>query len=139
MPWLMFFQKSLWFIPQCDDGSLSVIVVFIVFRINSYSLEAIKNLKSDKSCDQICEHDRKWPQISISNITFSSVVGQIWISLDSVFSGYHGEKAMIFYEFYGLKNAGAPFQHHKADCMKHLCNTACIVNPFVGEVWSQSW
>ncbi len=52
--------------PQCDDGFLSLIVVFylvgglrLVFRVNSYSLEAIKNIKSDKSCDQIGEHDRK--------------------------------------------------------------------------------
>ncbi len=47
-------------------GFLSVIVVFylgwglgLVFRVNSFSLEAIKNLKPDKSCDQIGERDRK--------------------------------------------------------------------------------
>ncbi len=41
MPWLMFFQKSLWFFPQCDDVFLSVIVVFYLVGGEDLYLELI--------------------------------------------------------------------------------------------------
>ncbi len=57
--------------PQCDDGFpgdcgfLLWLGALTWFEISCFSLEAIINLKYDKSHDQIGEHDRKWPQISI--------------------------------------------------------------------------
>ena len=62
----MLCEQSYGFFPQCDDGFfvndcgfLCCLRLRLEFRVNSYSLEAIINLKSDKSRDQIGERDRK--------------------------------------------------------------------------------
>jgi hypothetical protein len=56
---------------------------------------------------------------------FSPIKEKVWCALGPEFGCDAGKSAIIVRALYGLKNAGAAFHAHLADCMRHLSYTSC--------------
>ena len=54
---------------------------------------------------------------------------KIWTILGPEFGSDAGKSAIVVHALYGLKNAGASFRNHLADCMTHLGFTPCLDDP----------
>jgi Reverse transcriptase (RNA-dependent DNA polymerase) len=54
---------------------------------------------------------------------------KIWTKLGPEFGKDKGKKALITRALHGLKSAGASFNRHISDCMRHLGYTACKGDP----------
>ena len=55
--------------------------------------------------------------------------------LGSYFGTDAGKSTVIARALYGLKSAGASFQNHLADCMKHMEYMSCPADPYL---WTKS-
>ena len=54
---------------------------------------------------------------------------KIWTTLGPEFGPDAGKKALICRALYGLKSAGASFNHHISDCMRHMGYQPCKADP----------
>lgn len=60
---------------------------------------------------------------------------KIWTTLGLEFGSDCGKKAIITRALYGLKSAGASFNRHISDCMRHLKYLPCKADP---DLWYKS-